>query len=153
MMAKIEDVFQIIRERNFKNGTDNRYNNKKSDRRPNDIKKKSRSDNKEKYQKVEKVEKKGNRRTRSRTPRHRFSDRLHRDRGNKVQKDQSKYHKNERHDNKFTRGGKRNQSRDKEYSNKKKKDKRRSTSSSSGNHKNKKKAKNGNNCLSPEVKD
>lgn len=150
MMAKIEDVFQIIRERNFKNGTDNRYDNKKSDHRSNDIKKKSRSNNKEKYHKVEK---KIDKRSRSRSPKRRLNDRFHRDRGDKVQRDGNKYHKNDRHSNKFTRGGRRNQSRDKEYSNKKKKDKRRS-SSSSGDRKNKKKYKNGNEfSLSPEVKD
>lgn len=148
MMANIEDVFQIIRDRNYKNGSENHYNSKKVDHRSEDNKKKSRGDNKEKSLKVEK---KFDRRSRSRSPKRRYDDRPRRDR---VQNDGNKYRKDNRYNNRFTQGDKRNHSRDKERFDKKKKDNRRSSSSSSEDRKNKKKVRNENSfSLSPEVKD
>lgn len=145
MMAKIEDVFQIIRDRNLKNGSENHYANKKPDQRSHDTKKKGRNDEKEKFPKIEK---KFDRRSRSRSPKRRFNDRSHRDR---VPRDRNRYHKDNRYNNRFTQSGKRNRSRDFD---KKKKDNRRSSSSSSDDHKNKKRVRNGNSfSLSPEVKD
>jgi len=147
MMAKIEDVFQIIRDRNMKNGSDN-HDNKKADQRLSDIKKKSKGENREKFQKMEK---KFERRSRSRSPKRRFNDKFRRDR---VQRDGNRYHKDNRYDNKYIQGGQRNRSRDREHFDKKKKNHRRSSSSSSDDHKNKKKIKNENSfSLSPEVKD
>ncbi|XP_060862173.1 uncharacterized protein LOC132939161 [Metopolophium dirhodum] len=147
MMAKIEDVFQIIRDRNLKNGSDN-HDNKKADQRLSDIKKKSKGENREKFQKMEK---KFDRRSRSRSPKRRFNDNFRRDR---VQRDGNRYHKDNRYDNKSIQGEQRNRSRDREHFDKKKKNHRRSSSSSSEDRKNKKKIRNENSfSLSPEVKD
>lgn len=149
MMAKIQDVFQIIRDRNLKNGLEkNNYDNKRADRL-NDTKKKSRSSTKEK---IPKIKKKLDRRSRSHSPKRRYDNRSHRDKG---QRDGNRYHKDDRHSNRFKQEGRRNRSRDnKEHINKKRKGNRRSSSSSSDNHKTKKKIKNGNNfSLSPEVKE
>ncbi|XP_001949110.1 peptidyl-prolyl cis-trans isomerase cyp11 [Acyrthosiphon pisum] len=147
MMAKIEDVFQIIRDRNIKNGSDN-HDNKKADQRLSDIKKKSKGEDRDKFQKMEK---KFDRRSRSRSPKRRFNDNFRRDR---VPRDGKRYHKDNRYDNKSIQGGQRNRSRDREHFDKKKKNHRRSTSSSSEDRKNKKKIRNENSfSLSPEVKD
>lgn len=147
MMAKIEDVFQIIRDRNLKNGSDN-HDNKKADQRLSDAKKKSKGESREKFPKMEK---KFDRRSRSRSPKRRFNDNFRRDR---VQRDGNRYHKNNRYDNKSIQGGQRNRSRDREHFDKKKKNYRRSSSSSSEDCKNKKKIRNENSfSLSPEVKD
>jgi len=147
MMAKIEDVFQIIRDRNLKNGSDN-HDNKKADQRLSDVKKKSKGESREKFPKMEK---KFDRRSRSRSPKRRFNDNFRRDR---VQRDGNRYHKNNRYDNKSIQGGQRNRSRDREHFDKKKKNYRRSSSSSSEDRKNKKKIRNENSfSLSPEVKD
>ncbi|KAE9537203.1 hypothetical protein AGLY_006226 [Aphis glycines] len=145
MMAKIEDVFQIIRDRNIKNGSDN-YDHKKADQR--DVKKKSKGENRNKFKKMEK---KFDRRSRSRSPKRRFDDNFRRDR---VQRDGNRYRKDDRYNNKSTQGGQRNRSRDREHFDKKKKHHRRSSSSSSQDRKNKKKIRNENSfSLSPEVKD
>ncbi|XP_026815667.1 peptidyl-prolyl cis-trans isomerase cyp11 [Rhopalosiphum maidis] len=147
MMANIEDVFQIIRDRNIKNGSDNR-DHKKADQRLSDIKKKSKGDNREKFQKMEK---KFDRRSRSRSPKRRFDDNFRRDR---VQRDGNRYRKDDRYNNKSTQERQRNRSRDREHFDKKKKHHRRSSSSSSEDRKSKKKVKNENSfSLSPEVKD
>ncbi|KAL4122653.1 hypothetical protein QTP88_014940 [Uroleucon formosanum] len=145
MMAKIEDVFQIIRDRNTKNGSDN-HDHKKADQRLSDIKKKSKGENREKFQKMEK---KFDRRSRSRSPKRRFNDNFRR---NRVQRDGNRYHKDNRYDNKSIQGRQRNRSRDKEHFDKKKKSHRRSSSSFSEGRKNKKKNRNSF-SLSPEVKD
>ncbi|KAF0751815.1 peptidyl-prolyl cis-trans isomerase cyp11 [Aphis craccivora] len=145
MMAKIEDVFQIIRDRNIKNGSNN-YDHKKVDQR--DVKKKSKGEIRDKFQKMEK---KFDRRSRSRSPKRRFDDNFRRDR---VQRDGNRYRKDDRYNNKSTQGGQRNRSRDREHFDKKKKHHRRSSSSSSEDRKNKKKIRNENSfSLSPEVKD
>lgn len=147
MMAKIEDVFQIIRDRNLKNGSESHYGNKKGEHRSNDIKKKSRVDDREKFQKVEK---KFDRRSRSISPKRQFDNRSHRDR---VQRDGNKYRKDDRYNSRYTQGGKKNRSRDRERFDKKRKSNRRSNSSSDDN-KNKRKVKNDNDfSLSPEVKE
>ncbi|XP_025414165.1 peptidyl-prolyl cis-trans isomerase G isoform X2 [Sipha flava] len=148
MMAKIEDVFQIIRDRNLKNTSEN-YDDKIIDQRSNDYNKKKRNDDREKFQKLEK---KFDKRSRSRSPKRRYDDRSRRDRS---QRDGNRYYKKDRYNNRpITQGGNRNRSRDKEHYNKKKKDNRRISSGSPDNHKNKSKVKNGNSfSLSPEVKD
>ncbi|XP_015369296.1 PREDICTED: peptidyl-prolyl cis-trans isomerase cyp11 isoform X1 [Diuraphis noxia] len=147
MMANIEDVFQIIRDRNMKNGSDNR-DHKKSDQYLSDTMKKSKGENREKFQKMEK---KFDRRSRSRSPKRRFDNNYHRDRG---QRDRNRYRKDDRYNNRSKQGGQKNRSRDKEHFNKKKKNHRRSSSSSSEDRKNKKKVRNENSfSLSPEVKD
>jgi len=147
MMAKIEDVFQIIRDRNIKNGSDN-HDHKKADQRLSDIKKKSKRENREKFHKMEK---KFDRRSRSRSPKRRFDDNFRRDR---VQRDGNRYRKDDRYDNRSTQGGQRNRSKDRGHFDKKKKNHRRSSSSSSEDRKNKKKIRNENSfSLSPEVKD
>jgi len=144
MMAKIEDVFQIIRDRNIKNGSDN-YDLKKAEQR--DVKKKSKGENRDKFQKMGK---KFDRRSRSRSPKRRFDDNFRRDR---VQRDGNRYRKDDRY-NKSTQGGQRNRSREREHFDKKKKHHRRSSTSSSQDRKNKKKIRNENSfSLSPEVKD
>jgi len=150
MMAKIQDVFQIIRDRNLKNGSENNhYDIKKIDEHLNDTKKKSKNDAKEKSQKLKK---KYDKHSRSHSPKHRrYDNRSHRDRG---QKDGSRYRKDDKYNNKFVQEGKRHRSRDKEHFNKKKKSNRRSSSSSSNDRKIRKKVKNGNNFrLSSEIKD
>lgn len=145
MMAKIEDVFQIIRDRNIKNSSNN-YDHKKVDQR--DVKKKSKGEIRDKFQKMEK---KFDRRSRSRSPKRRFDDNFRRDR---VQRDGNRYRKDDRYNNKSSQGGQRNRSRDREHFDKKKKHHRRSSSSSSEDRKNKKKIRNENSfSLSPEVKD
>ncbi|XP_022178489.1 peptidyl-prolyl cis-trans isomerase cyp11 [Myzus persicae] len=147
MMAKIEDVFQIIRDRNMKNGSDN-HDHKRTDQRLSDIKKKSKGENREK---IQKMDKKFDRRSRSRSPKRRNDDSFRRDR---VQRDGNRYRKDDRHNNRFTQGKPRNRSRDREHFEKKKKNHRRSSSSSSEDRKNKKKVRNENSfSLSPEVKD
>lgn len=146
MMAKIEDVFQIIRDRNIKNGSDN-HDHKKADKRVSDIKKKNKGENREKFPKMEK---KFDRRSRSRSSKRRFDDNFRRDR---VQRDGNRYRKDDRHNNRYTQGGKRNRSRNREHFDKKKKNHRRSSSSSLENRKNKKKVRKENSfSLSPEVK-
>lgn len=146
MMAKIEDVFQIIRDKNLKNGSDSHYGNKKSEHRSNDTKKKSRVDDREKFQKVEK---KFDRRSRSISPKRRFDNRSRRD---NMQRDGYKYRKDDRYNNRFTQGGRKNRSRDRDNSDKKRRSNRRSDSSDD--YKNKRKVKNENDfSLSPEVKD
>ncbi|XP_025204776.1 peptidyl-prolyl cis-trans isomerase cyp11 [Melanaphis sacchari] len=147
MMAKIEDVFQIIRDRNIKNGSDN-HDHKKSDQRLSDTKKKSKGESREKFQKMDK---KFDRRSRSRSPKRRFDNNFRRDR---MQRDGNRYRKDDRYNNKSTQGRQRNRSRDKEHFDKKKKHHRKSSSSSSEDRKNKKKIRNENSfSLSPEVKD
>lgn len=148
MMAKIEDVFQIIRDRNIKNGMENHYSEKISDQRTFDIKKKGRGDIKEK---IQKVDKKYDRRSRSRSQKRRSDDRSQRDR---MHRDGNRYAKDDKYNNRYTRGEKKDDhSKDKKHVDKKKKDYPRSNSSSSD-HKSKNKIKNGSTfSLSPEVKD
>jgi len=151
MMAKIEDVFQIIRDRNLKNGSENHHDNKRTDQRFNVMKKKNRNNDRDKFQKVEK---RFDRRSRSHSPKRRYDDRSRRDR---MQRDGNRYKNDDRYNKRFTQEKKRNRSKDKEHFDKRKKANRRSSSSSSEDknvRKNKKKVKNENSfSLSPEVKD
>ncbi|XP_050419691.1 uncharacterized protein LOC126832786 isoform X2 [Adelges cooleyi] len=155
MMAKIEDVFQIIRDRNVKNDRGiSSYDSKKIGQRNYDSKKKNERDEKNRYSNKKIDKRENDRRSRSRSPRRRFDNNYRRDTGGP--RANNRFHQDNRYNNRHGQGGNRNRSKDREQNNRKRKNSRRSNSSSSSseNDKNKNNLKNKDNfSLSPEVKD
>ncbi|XP_050537681.1 uncharacterized protein LOC126903535 [Daktulosphaira vitifoliae] len=154
-MAKIEDVFQIIRDRNIKNVRSQHHDSKKGEHKTHDVRKRYEHEDSRRHQN-KKIDKRSNdRHSRSRSPRKRHENTYTRDRDAGRNRNKSRQHDkyNDRHGQ-----GKRNRSKERDHSDKKKKNSRRSSSSSSSsssdNEKTKKYTKNKDDfSLSPEIKD